>query len=149
MNTNEIIEAIDAEIQRLQAAKVILGGSPTSKPAAELSRKAVRWKMSAAGRARIVAAQKARWAKSEEGGYLSQATALTRPRTQPRLSPKELTIVTCIMQGKRNKEIAGLLGTSEQVIKNYLRKVYGKLGVADRLELALYCLHHPLHKKGA
>jgi DNA-binding NarL/FixJ family response regulator len=81
--------------------------------------------------------------------YRSQATALTRSRTQPRLSPKELAIVTCIMQGKRNKEIAGLLGTSEQVIKNYLRKVYGKLGVSDRLELALYCVHNPLHKKGA
>jgi two-component system nitrate/nitrite response regulator NarL len=79
--------------------------------------------------------------------YRSQATSLTRSRT--RLSPKELAIVTCIMQGKRNKEIAGLLGTSEQVIKNYLRKVYGKLGVADRLELALYCVHHQLHKKGA
>ena len=33
------------------------------------------------------------------------------------------------------------------MIKNYLRKVYDKLGVSDRLELALYCLHHQLHKK--
>jgi DNA-binding CsgD family transcriptional regulator len=80
--------------------------------------------------------------------YQSQATALTRSRTQPRLSPKELAIITSIMQGKRNKEIAGLLGTSEQTVKNYLRKVYGKLGVSDRLELALYCEHHQLHKKG-
>src|ERR1700685_2094936 len=56
--------------------------------------------------------------------YRSQeATALTSPRTQPRLSPKELAIVTCITQGKRNKEIAYQLGTTEQVIKNYLRKV--------------------------
>jgi two-component system, NarL family, nitrate/nitrite response regulator NarL len=81
--------------------------------------------------------------------YRSQATAPTSPRTQPRLSPKELAIVTCITQGKRNKEIAYQLGTTEQVIKNYLRKVYDKLGVSDRLELALHCLHHPLHKKGA
>jgi two-component system nitrate/nitrite response regulator NarL len=79
--------------------------------------------------------------------YRSQATAL--PRTQPRLSPKERAIVTCITQGKRNKEIAYQLGTTEQVIKNYRRKVYDKLGVSDRLELALYCLHHQLHKKGA
>jgi two-component system, NarL family, nitrate/nitrite response regulator NarL len=79
--------------------------------------------------------------------YRSQPTAL--PRTQTRLSPKELAIVTCITQGKRNKEIAHQLGTTEQVIKNYLRKVYDKLGVSDRLELALYSLHHPLHKKGA
>jgi DNA-binding NarL/FixJ family response regulator len=58
-----------------------------------------------------------------------------------------LAIITCITQGKRNKEIAYQLGTTEQVIKNYLRKVYDKLGVSDRLELALYCLHHQLHKK--
>jgi two-component system, NarL family, nitrate/nitrite response regulator NarL len=81
--------------------------------------------------------------------YRSQATALTSLRTQPRLSPKELAIITCITQGKRNKEIAYQLGTTEQVIKNYLRKVYDKLGVSDRLELALQCLHQPLHKKGA
>src|SRR5580693_1965761 len=79
--------------------------------------------------------------------YRSQATALTSPKTQPRLSPKEMAIITCITQGKRNKEIAYQLGTTEQVIKNYLRKIYDKLGVSDRLELALYCLHHQLHKK--
>jgi two-component system nitrate/nitrite response regulator NarL len=81
--------------------------------------------------------------------YRSQATALTSPRTQPKLSPKEIAIITCITQGKRNKEIAYQLGTTEQVIKNYLRKVYDKLGVSDRLELALYCLHHQIHKKAA
>jgi predicted transcriptional regulator len=41
----------------------------------------------------------------------------------------------------KNKEIAQRVGTTEQVVKNYLRKVYDKLGVADRLELALYCLN--------
>ncbi|MFZ0799705.1 MAG: LuxR C-terminal-related transcriptional regulator, partial [Terriglobales bacterium] len=44
--------------------------------------------------------------------------------------------------GMKNKEIALRVGTTEQVVKNYLRKVYDKLGVADRLELALYCLNH-------
>jgi len=74
--------------------------------------------------------------------YRSQAAALVNPRTQPRLSQKELAIISCITQGKRNKEIAFQLGTTEQVIKNYLRKIYDKLGVSDRLELALYCLHN-------
>lgn len=74
--------------------------------------------------------------------YRAQAAALVSPRTQPRLSPKEMSIITCITQGKRNKEIAFQLGTTEQVIKNYLRKIYDKLGVSDRLELALYCLHN-------
>ena len=58
--------------------------------------------------------------------YRAQAAALVSPRTQPRLSPKEMAIITCITQGKRNKEIAFQLGTTEQVIKNYLRKVYDK-----------------------
>jgi DNA-binding NarL/FixJ family response regulator len=81
--------------------------------------------------------------------YRSNAAALTNPRTQPRLSPKELAIIQCITQGKRNKEIAFQMGTTEQVIKNYLRKIYDKLGVSDRLELALYCLHHNLNQDGS
>ena len=76
--------------------------------------------------------------------YRSQAASLVSPRNQPRLSPKEMAIITCITQGKRNKEIAFQLGTTEQVIKNYLRKIYDKLGVSDRLELALYCLHNKI-----
>jgi two-component system, NarL family, nitrate/nitrite response regulator NarL len=76
--------------------------------------------------------------------YRAQAAALVSPQNQPRLSPKEMSIITCITQGKRNKEIAFQLGTTEQVINNYLRKIYDKLGVSDRLELALYCLHNKI-----
>src|ERR1700743_1709297 len=79
--------------------------------------------------------------------YRAQATTLTNPRTQPKLSPKELAIIGCITRGMRNKEIAYQIGTTEQVVKNYLRKIYDKLGVSDRLGLALYCLHHELLKK--
>jgi DNA-binding NarL/FixJ family response regulator len=79
--------------------------------------------------------------------YRSQASTLTNPRLQPRLSPKELSIIGCVTQGMRNKEIAYKIGTTEQVVKNYLRKIYDKLGVSDRLELALYCLHHQLLKQ--
>jgi DNA-binding NarL/FixJ family response regulator len=78
--------------------------------------------------------------------YRAQAASLTNPRTQPRLSEKELSIIACITRGMRNKEIAYQIGTTEQVIKNYLRKIYDKLGVSDRLELALYCLHHQILK---
>jgi two-component system, NarL family, nitrate/nitrite response regulator NarL len=77
----------------------------------------------------------------------AHATSVTSLHKRPHLTPKEFAIITCITQGKRNKEIAYELGTTEQVIKNYLRKVYDKLGVSDRLELALYCLDHQLHKK--
>src|SRR5579875_849082 len=79
--------------------------------------------------------------------YRAQASSLTNPRTQPRLSQKELAIIACITRGMRNKEIDYQIGTTEQVVKNYLRKVYDKLGVSDRLELALYCLHHQILKQ--
>jgi two-component system, NarL family, nitrate/nitrite response regulator NarL len=81
--------------------------------------------------------------------YRSQAGNMNNPRNQPRLNQKEMLIIAGITQGKRNKEIAYQLGTTEQVVKNYLRKIYDKLGVSDRLELALYCLHHQLHKNAA
>jgi two-component system nitrate/nitrite response regulator NarL len=81
--------------------------------------------------------------------YRSQAGNMANARNQPRLNQKEMLIIAGITQGKRNKEIAYQLGTTEQVVKNYLRKIYDKLGVSDRLELALYCLHHQLHKNAA
>jgi DNA-binding NarL/FixJ family response regulator len=63
-------------------------------------------------------------------------------RVRDRLTAKELKIVALIVQGYKNKEIATKLGTTEQVIKNYLRNVYDKIGVSDRLELALFTIHH-------
>jgi two-component system, NarL family, nitrate/nitrite response regulator NarL len=74
--------------------------------------------------------------------YRAQAAQLTAQPSRVRLTPKELRIVALLTQGMKNKEIARQVGTSEQVVKNYLRKVYDKLGVSDRLELALYCIHH-------
>ena len=79
--------------------------------------------------------------------YRAQETALLNPRTERHLTPKETAIITCITQGMRNKEIAFQLRTTEQVIKNYLRRIYDKLGVASRLELALYCLHNKIIKE--
>ncbi len=76
--------------------------------------------------------------------YRAQAAQLTAPRARARLSDKELLIISGVTQGLKNKDIAQEIGTTEQVVKNYLRKVYDKLGVSDRLELALYCMHHRL-----
>ena len=47
-------------------------------------------------------------------------------------------------KGLKNKDIAREVGTTEQVVKNYLRKIYDKLQVLDRLELALYSMNHRL-----
>ena len=74
--------------------------------------------------------------------YRTQALRPAGSRPKVQLTPKEALIVSCVTQGMKNKEIALRVGTTEQVVKNYLRKVYDKLGVADRLELALYCLNH-------
>jgi len=74
--------------------------------------------------------------------YRNQNNRPTGSRPKVQLTPKEMLIVSCVTQGMKNKEIALRVGTTEQVVKNYLRKVYDKLGVADRLELALYCLNH-------
>jgi DNA-binding NarL/FixJ family response regulator len=63
-------------------------------------------------------------------------------RVRDRLTPKEMRIVALIVQGCKNREIAARLKTTEQVIKNYLRSIYDKTGVSDRLELALFTLHH-------
>ena len=74
--------------------------------------------------------------------YRAQGGRHGSARTKVQLTPKESLIVSCVTQGMKNKEIAVRVGTTEQVVKNYLRKVYDKLGVADRLELALYCLNN-------
>jgi DNA-binding NarL/FixJ family response regulator len=74
--------------------------------------------------------------------YRTQGLRPAGSRPKVTLTPKEALIVSCVTQGMKNKEIALRVGTTEQVVKNYLRKVYDKLGVADRLELALYCLNH-------
>jgi DNA-binding NarL/FixJ family response regulator len=70
-------------------------------------------------------------------------------RVRDRLTPKELKIVALVVQGYKNKEIATRLGTTEQVIKNYLRNVYDKIGVGDRLELALFTIHHRILAEAA
>jgi DNA-binding NarL/FixJ family response regulator len=76
--------------------------------------------------------------------YRSQALHGGLSKQQLRLSDKEMLIISGVTQGLKNKDIALEVGTTEQVVKNYLRKIYDKLGVTDRLELALYSMHHRL-----
>jgi DNA-binding NarL/FixJ family response regulator len=78
-----------------------------------------------------------------------QAQDTVGERVRDRLTPKEMQIVALIVQGCKNKHIATQLGTKEQVIKNYLRSIYDKTGVSDRLELALFTIHHRLLAEAA
>ena len=59
-----------------------------------------------------------------------------------RLSSREIEVATMVWEGHTNRDIAREIGTSEQVVKNYLRTTVDKLGVWSRLELALYIAHH-------
>jgi DNA-binding NarL/FixJ family response regulator len=74
---------------------------------------------------------------------------LVGARVRARLTPKEMKILALIMQGCKNREIGSRLGTTEQVIKNYLRSVFDKTGTSDRLELALFTIHHRTLAKAA
>ncbi|MGD0963532.1 MAG: response regulator transcription factor [Candidatus Acidiferrales bacterium] len=65
-------------------------------------------------------------------------------REKPLLSDREKEIVQLVAQGFRNREIGEKLFISEQTVKNHLHNIFDKLGVSDRLELALYAIHHRL-----
>lgn len=96
---------------------------------------------------RRVAAGQRCVAKSNVTSIAAQDAVGTRVRD--RLTPKEMQIVALIVQGCKNKQIAVQLKTKEQVIKNYLRSIYDKTGVSDRLELALFTIHHKVLAEAA
>jgi DNA-binding NarL/FixJ family response regulator len=68
-------------------------------------------------------------------------------RERAQLSQREREIIILIAQGYKNKEIAEKMFITEQTVKNHLHNVFDKLGVSDRLELALYAIHNSLHMK--
>jgi DNA-binding NarL/FixJ family response regulator len=66
-------------------------------------------------------------------------------RERSPLSQREREIVALVAQGYKNKEMAEKMFISEQTVKNHLHNIFDKLGVSDRLELALYAIHKGLH----
>jgi DNA-binding NarL/FixJ family response regulator len=66
-------------------------------------------------------------------------------RERSPLSTREREIVALVAQGYKNKEMAEKMFISEQTVKNHLHNIFDKLGVSDRLELALYAIHKGLH----
>jgi DNA-binding NarL/FixJ family response regulator len=72
-------------------------------------------------------------------------TSAPRERERSPLSQREREIVALVAQGFKNKEMAEKMFISEQTVKNHLHNIFDKLGVSDRLELALYAIHNNLH----
>lgn len=77
------------------------------------------------------------------GGGVSPNGGKNRERSP--LSQREREIVALVAQGYKNKEMAEKMFISEQTVKNHLHNIFDKLGVSDRLELALYAIHKGLH----
>jgi DNA-binding NarL/FixJ family response regulator len=74
-----------------------------------------------------------------------QLSPAPRDRERSPLSQREREIVALVAQGFKNKEMAEKMFISEQTVKNHLHNIFDKLGVSDRLELALYAIHNNLH----
>ena len=82
------------------------------------------------------------WASSAELHYLLEA--LTQPSfrslSDSPLSKRETDVVRCVTEGMTNREIAHRLKLTEHTVKNYLFRIFDKLGVSSRVEVVLYAM---------
>src|SRR5271168_2276015 len=81
----------------------------------------------------------------QTGGESGSLTSGGKGRERSPLSAREREIVALVAQGYKNKEMAEKMFISEQTVKSHLHNIFDKLGVSDRLELALYAIHNNLH----
>jgi DNA-binding NarL/FixJ family response regulator len=63
------------------------------------------------------------------------------------LTARQLEIVATVVAGMTNRDIAKKLSISEDTVKHHLTQIFAKTGVANRLELALFAMHHQLGKR--
>ena len=84
------------------------------------------------------------WASSAEFRYLLEAFRESEPmqlvdsRGEALLSKREQDVVRCVAEGMSNREIASRLKLTEHTVKNYLFRIFDKLGVSSRVEVVLY-----------
>jgi two-component system nitrate/nitrite response regulator NarL len=74
---------------------------------------------------------------------MKQAAAAPEKKTYG-LTPRELEVVTCIVEGCSNKDVAKQFVISEETVKRHLSNIFDKTGVSTRLELALFAIAHKL-----
>jgi DNA-binding NarL/FixJ family response regulator len=89
------------------------------------------------------------WASNRQVHYLvNSLTAMDTPVREakeiPLLTKREQSLVQLVTEGRTNKDISRELGLSEHTVRNYLFRIFNKLGTSNRLELALYALNHQL-----
>ena len=65
----------------------------------------------------------------------------------PNLTPREWRIAELVSAGEKNADIGRILGTTENVVKNYVCRLFDKLGLHNRVELALWHLHRTFRTK--
>lgn len=85
------------------------------------------------------------WASSSQLQFVIEALSQSgssdfRPLSDSPLSPREADVVRCLTEGLSNREIAERLKLSEHTIKNYLFRIFDKLGFSSRLEVVLYAM---------
>jgi DNA-binding NarL/FixJ family response regulator len=87
------------------------------------------------------------WANSQQLQYLLESlsegapSAITDARGASLLTNREMSLVQLVAEGRTNRDISRELHLSEHTVRNYLFRIFNKLGVSTRLELALYAIH--------
>jgi len=87
------------------------------------------------------------WANGQQLKFAMEALASAAPsaivdaKGVHLLTKRELSVVTLVAQGRSNRDISQELRLSEHTVRNYLFRIYNKLGVSTRLELAVYALN--------
>jgi DNA-binding NarL/FixJ family response regulator len=89
------------------------------------------------------------WATNEQLQYLVESLAAKSPASTPitdakgatLLTPREQSLVDLVAQGRTNRDISRELNLSEHTVRNYLFRIFNKLGTSNRLELALYAIN--------
>jgi DNA-binding NarL/FixJ family response regulator len=76
--------------------------------------------------------------------YLPQEKDTKSTKKSFGLTARELDVVSAIVSGFTNREIAHKFSISEQTVKHHLRNIFDKVGVSNRLELALFAINHQL-----
>jgi DNA-binding NarL/FixJ family response regulator len=88
------------------------------------------------------------WANNGELQFVLEALGQVAPlhivnaKGKSLLSKREEQVVSCVAEGLTNREIAKQLNLSEHTVKNYLFRIFDKLGISGRVELVLYALSH-------